>query len=594
MCGIHLIIQKTGDPTAAQAALKQMMDASTHRGPDGQSQMKLDWGSEQIWLGHNLLAITDSPENAMQPMVSEDGHCGLIFNGQIYNHKELRIQLAEKGCIFKTHSDTETLLCWIKEFGRKGLRKLRGMYAFVFWDSRKHLLIIHRDGYGIKPLFFARNKNFIAFSSEPGALFASGLFHFSFDYQAISWFIRFKFIPAPLSPWHGLKTMMPGEIVEYWEQKPMHFLMKREKQESHFESLSQALKAGMDEVIPAGKKVGLMLSGGVDSSLILKHCLEQQVSFEAFSIRFGFGKPEDLADQEAVAELSQRLEIPVHWVDTDEQDLENFFQMPGKKVPFVADSAWYLSSKIAYRAKQNDLKILLSGAGADEWFAGYRRHWFFYQWLRFHHFVPSYIQKLLSGKTGKFSLYPSHYKEMTAPRIWGIATSSGLANLLATPPEARRIFGFEVHQFEDALRWDQGQYLPNDVLSVTDLATMEHGMEGRFPFLHGFVTDFAESIPAAERIKHGRKWLLKKELVPFAGRAFTERKKRGFGLPFGHWLESEKARPWLESVAADSIWNEFFDQEKWPSGKAELLKHPGKWAQEWLILIRAHQWMSGT
>jgi asparagine synthase (glutamine-hydrolysing) len=591
MCGIHLIIQKSGNPESAGEALKRMLNASAHRGPDGQATLHLDWGAEQIWLGHNLLAITDNPENASQPMVSTEGQTGLIFNGQIYNHHELRTILSEKGYEFKTRSDTETLLCWIREFGRKGLRKLRGMYAFVFWDSRKQLLIIHRDNYGIKPLYFARNRHYAAYSSEPEALFASGLFHFSFDFEAISRFFRLKFIPAPLTPWHGLKTMMPGETVEYWEQKPLHFLLKREKQELSFPSLASALHAGINEVIPSGEKIGLMLSGGIDSTLILKHCLEQDVSFQAFSIRLGFGNAEDMADQNAVEELCKKLDIPVHWVDADEKDCAFFLQNPGRNVPFVADSAWYLSSEIAKSARKNNLKILLSGAGADEWFAGYRRHWFFFQWLRFHHFIPNSIQRFLSGKAGKFSLLPRAIKEINGPEIWELATSSGLAALLPGISSGR-ISGFDVHQFEDALRWDQNQYLPNDILAITDLATMAHGVEGRFPFLHGFVTDYAESIPAEERIKKGRKWLLKKELIPFTGHDFVNRKKRGFGLPIGLWLEKEKSREWISQIAEDKIWSEFFEKEKWENGKSELLKNPGKWAQEWLILIRAHQWMN--
>ncbi len=572
-------------------ALEKMMAASAHRGPDGKGKLKLDWGDEQIWLGHNLLAISDSPENARQPMISPDGSFGLIFNGQIYNLKELRAILSEKGFAFQSQSDTETLLFWLKEFGRKGLKKLRGMFAFVFWDSQKQLLIIHRDGYGIKPLYFARNRNFLAFSSEPDALFASGLFRFSFDFQAISWFLQYKFIPAPLSPWHGLKVLMPGETVEYWEQKPMHFLVKREKQELAFESLTQALKAGMDEVIPSKKRVGLMLSGGIDSSLILKHCLEQQVSFEAFSIKFGFGSQEDMADQLALAQLSKKLEIPICWVEIEENHWDDFLNFSGRNVPFVADSAWYLTAKIAEKARENDLQVLLSGAGADEWFAGYRRHWFFFQWLRFHHFIPQSLQKHVLARLGKIPLVPVERKELGGPMIWELGLSSGLTNLLHKPLETKRFFGYEVSGMDDALNWDQSQYLTNDILSISDLATMQHGIEGRFPFLHPFITDFADSLTPLERIKNGRKWLLKNELLPIAGNEFVNRKKRGFGLPLSYWLEKGSQKAWLENILEDPLWTAFFEPEKWKIGKKELLEKPGKWNQEWLSLIRAFQWM---
>jgi asparagine synthase (glutamine-hydrolysing) len=465
------------------------------------------------------------------------------------------------------------------------------MFAFVFWDSKKQLLILHRDGYGIKPLFYARNRHFLVFSSEPAALHASGLFKFSFDIQAIQLFFQFKFIPAPLSPWHGLKSLMPGETIEYWEGKPMHFQIQRETELQIFESLDQAIRAGFEEVIPRHKPTGLMLSGGIDSSLILKHCLEQEVAFEAFSIRFPFGDEEDKADQNAVFHLSKKLEIPIHWVDIDKSHWEEFLNGSGKNVPFVADSAWYLSSKIAGKARQNGLNVLLSGAGADEWFAGYRRHWFFHQWLRYHGFVPESLQRHLLRRFSKLPLFFSPNSQLTASQIWELGLSSGLASLFQKPMEFKRIFGSEVDTLEKALKWDQTQFLPNDVLTISDLATMQHGVEGRFPFLHPFITDFTEAIPALEKIKKGRKWMLKESLLPLVGRPFVERKKRGFGFPIGICLEGPTIRPWLEDILQQNLWTEFFDTEKWNLGKKELLAKPKLWSQEWLMLIRAWQWM---
>jgi asparagine synthase (glutamine-hydrolysing) len=243
-------------------------------------------------------------------MQDPSGGFGIVFNGQIYNHESLRDELIEKGYSFKTGTDTETLLYWLKENGRKGLRKLCGMYAFVFWDSSKELLIIHRDQYGIKPLFYARNRHYLVFSSEPAGLFASGLFKFSPDSKGIASYLKYKFIPSPNNAWIGMKEVMPGESIEYWEGKPMHYQVKMEIEIPDFNDLKSAINAGFKQIIPREKSVGLMLSGGIDSTIILQHCLENGIQVELFSIRFGFGSKDDFADQEAVEYLGKLFQIP--------------------------------------------------------------------------------------------------------------------------------------------------------------------------------------------------------------------------------------------------------------------------------------------
>jgi len=591
MCGIHLIVQKNKDLVVGQGAILRMVESLRHRGPDGLAWKHLDWGEEQIWLGHNLLAISDSKENATQPMLDSSGDCGIIFNGQIYNHLELRALLTERQIAFTGQSDTETLLYWIKTFGRKGLPRLKGMFAFIFWDSTKQLLIIHRDSYGIKPLYYSRNRNYLAFSSEPAGLFASDLFHYSIDNQAICQYLKYKFITGNRSPWREIKLIHPGEIIEYWENKPLHFKISDETESVLGSNLKEALFSGFQEVIPKNMPVGLMFSGGIDSSIILKHCLDNKIDLTVFSIRISFGSKEDRADQEAVEYLSKLAGIHIEWIDITKADVQEMLLFAQKQSPLVADGAWFLSSKIAERAKQLGIKVLLSGAGADEWFAGYRRHWFLALWLRCQTLIPGSSLRNLAAKIGLIVVSKTADRTNQLQNIWDIAISSRLTSVLENVNPSTKRDSANVESIDDALSWDQKEYLVQDVLAITDMATMAHGIEGRFPFLHPTITAFASQFSGQERLKNGRKWMLKSLLEPFTGLKFVDRRKRGFGIPIHSILDSDEGREFISTCFSDPLMNAYFESEKWEKAKHNIISNPSKWSQEILSICWLRNWL---
>lgn len=533
MCGISLIIQKNPDQENLEERLHAMVAAQAHRGPDGSGFHTEEWSQERILAGHNLLAISDSANRAAQPFLSEDGECGLVFNGQIYNHLSLRQELEQEGESFQTRSDTETLLKWLRRKGRRGLSRLEGMYAFAFWDSSKELLIVHRDPFGIKPLYMARSRNFLAFSSEPQGLLASGLLPFSPNARALPAMLLYKWIPAPYTAWNGMIQVQPGEVIEYWEGKPMHYQVPLMLEKPALASLEEAMDQAFDAVIPKEETVAISFSGGVDSSLILEWCLRRKRPVSVYAIRYSF--PNSLhPDQESVENLSRRLGFPVRWVEIGPEDLNEVSGfLKGRENP-VADTAWLLTSRIARAVQEDGLRILLSGAGADEWFAGYRRHAFFEKASRWMTFLPTRLRQGFQPETlpGKWQWL--HLDSVTPPDLWKALTRSKTRGIL---PDSTPDIGAEVQHLEEALAWDQVHYLVGDVLSVTDAATMAWGVEGRFPFLHAALVQFAHSLPAEKRLGNIGKAPLKNLLDQRLGFSFSQRKKQGFGLPLATWFQ---------------------------------------------------------
>lgn len=591
MCGIHLIIQKSGENEIGRAAISRMVKALEHRGPDGKGVIHLDWGEEQIFLGHNLLAIHASPSDSHQPMVYPDGQSGIIFNGQIYNHSELRKQLADDGIEVANPTDTAVLLAWLRFYGRKGLRKLVGMFAFVFWDSTRQLLIIHRDGYGIKPLFTARNRHFFLASSEPAALFAAGLIPFSIDHRSLAQYLKYKFIAAPASPWFGIKSLSPGEVIEYWEGKPMHFQVRQLSPQAMDYSLERALDMAFLNVIPRNEPFGLMFSGGLDSSLILHWCLKNKLQVQPYSIRFLWPENQPFYDQESAKEIAGKWGVQVRWIDIGKDDFQGLSDFLKGNQPIVADSAWWLTDKIARQAKKDGLRILLSGAGADEWFAGYRRHGYFYQWTRFQGFFPQRLQAAVLAKLKRNSTADA--KEIPLPQaVWEAGVSNKLSPILQYSPSLPLHEDFSDHApLHAALRWDQDQYLPNDILAITDLATMAHGIEGRFPFLHPAITQWADAQSPIDRIEAGRKHFLLELFDEPWKTYFRKRKKLGFGIPMAAFLESEAGTIWLNEFvwSREALWKPWFNSRDWQHWRANFSAK--KFPQEAFTLAWLSHWL---
>jgi len=567
-----------------------MVNSQEHRGPDGFGFHYLNWETEEIWLGHNLLSITGSLQNAKQPLLSEDENCGIIFNGEIYNYEILRKELSNAGINFSEDTDTAVLLAWVRQFGRRGLKRLEGMFAFVFWDSQKKLLIIHRDGYGIKPLFYSRNKNYLLFASETTALFASGLLNFKPNFSALPYFLTYKFIPGHLTAWTGIHQLQPGECIEFWESKPMHYTIPGELP-SKFDGLKEAMDAAFSALIPKNQDFGLALSGGIDSGLLLSWCLEHGFKPQIFSIRFPKNCPV-YADTATVEALSNSIGFEVNWVDIPKSDAIETSSSAGD--PLIADSAMVLTKLIAKAANEKGLKILISGAGADEWFGGYRRHEFFKNWLSYRSRFP-WLLKFISSKIPIGKLRWMNLKSAEPEEIWQAAVSTCLRFVNKEHLQIRLPAG-EFDFLEKALRWDQQHYLVQDILFMTDYACMQHGIEGRFPFLHPAITDYASGIPAEIRLGKARKEILVKEFSRRFGPKFAKRKKQGLGLPSNLIEQSSLQFFNLEAYEKELAekYPEIMNVESFKKFCEAAKRQPKNYFQEWYSLMRLWKWLKAN
>jgi asparagine synthase (glutamine-hydrolysing) len=271
------------------------------------------------------------------------------------------------------------------------------------------------------------------------------------------------------------------------------------------------------------------------------------------------------------------------------------WQRTGLNEPLIADSALFLTKKIAEAARKAGIRVLLSGAGADEWFAGYRRHWFFLQWNQYQHFVPGLVREKV---VQAFRIGKMKWMEMpgggSPADIWDASVASRLGSVLqnrvvlplSPSPGDQSVLAM-------ALAWDQRHYLVQDILTLTDIATMAFGVEGRFPFLHPAITGFADSQSAEDRLAKGRKWLLKNEMEKWAGKEFVNRRKLGFGLPYGRYLSSSEGQNLLNDTfnfLGEKLPG-FWKMEVWSRFQTEAKAHPDDFAQEILALIWLCNWL---
>jgi asparagine synthase (glutamine-hydrolysing) len=588
MCGISLIIRKNKDNQDGAAAIRRMAEAQAHRGPDGKGFHYLNWENEELWFGHNLLSLSGNLESSRQPMLTEDGHCGLIFNGEIYNAPQLRSVLEESGQVFRGDSDTEVLLYWIRKQGRRGLSALHGMFAFIFWDSRKKLLIIHRDGSGIKPLYFSRNRNYLIFASEPAAMFASGLFDYHPDTEAIRSYLNYKFIPAPLTAWQGMQQLLPGECLEYWESKPMQFGINAPDFPPP-RNLQEAMDEAFSAVIPASRPFGIALSGGIDSGLILAWCVRQGLKPALFSIRFAKGSS-SWPDTRAAEEMAARFGLSVNWVDSGPEDFLEITRCLHPWDILVADSALVLTRKLSEAARIKGIPILLSGAGADEYFGGYRRHAFFKNWIALTQSIPEPLKKFFLSAVRFGKLAWNNLSGDSTEALWQAAVSSRLNAALGEQEVLPLPAG---HTLENMLEWDRRCYLTNDVLCISDLAGMSEGIEMRFPFLHPSMTSFASSVPLEERMGDGRKEMLRDEFRKYFGNNLADRPKQGFGISLPEFLLRKESGSYLEKTLQGIVQEKDLirDPVKWKYFCLKALTKPAAFLPEWILLGRLDSWL---
>lgn len=571
MCGICGIFDSEQNPSNVEL-VRRMADSIAHRGPDDGGFYQ----SPHCILGHRRLRIIDLSPLGRQPMTNEDGSLWISFNGEIYNYLELRSELIRGGHTFRSQSDTEVLLHLYEEEGDKFLSRLNGMFAIALWDERKQRLLLARDRFGKKPIYYYSDGRRLLFGSELKALLVDSAVPRELDAEAISSYLSLGYIPSPGTVFRGLHKLPPASYMSverdqaggirlrgpqrYWDLRynPDPRLTEEECATRIREILRDAVRIRMFSDVP----LGAFLSGGIDSSCVVAMMAElSEQPVETFSIGFDEEAFDELRFAEVVA---KKFETNHHIFRCKPDVLEVLpVLVHHYDEPFADASAipMYYVSKIARQL----VTVALSGDGGDETFAGYTRYDNGMRRWQLGQVLPdTFVRGVFRVLT---DLYP------VGSRGWGILHRNSLPPLESymadvsqfQPRESDAILGRAANgwhgdwdvfalarrlaaeagsgEFLTQMQYiDQMLYLPDDILVKVDRASMAVSLEARAPLLDYRLAEFMATVPAEMRYRNrSKKYLLKKALTGVLPDEILHRKKMGFGVPLKEWFRKDAA-----------------------------------------------------
>ena len=574
MCGItglyHLETPKPVDP----ARIERMCAAMAHRGPDGQGV----WTAPGVGLGHLRLSIIDLA-GSPQPMASSDGRAMLVFNGEIYNYRELREELRGFGAEFRTDGDSEVILAAWQKWGPACVARLHGMFAFAIYDLTERTLFLARDRLGVKPLFYAPlSDGSVAFASELKGLLANPLLRREIDPLAIEDYMTWGYVPDHRSILAGVHKLPAGHTlllrhgrplpqpVQYWD---VSFAERRQGRASDLEAeLLHLLRQAVTSRMTADVPLGAFLSGGVDSSAVVALMAEaSNAPVKTCTIGFDVAALDETGYAQQVA-TKFATDHRARQVSPDDFDLVDTLAAMFDE-PF-ADASALPTWRVCQLARES-VTVALSGDGADEAFAGYRRHKFQHAEDRLRGIVPQALRGPVLGGLGaaypKADWAPRSLRAKTTLLSLAGTSEAGYARAVAIlPPELRQgLYSPEFlklrgdyraeQPFEAVMRGaqarsglDRAQYadlkfwLPGDILTKVDRTSMAVSLEAREPLLDHRLIEFAAALPEGLRTRRGEgKWLLKKAMQRYLPDEVLYRPKQGFVLPMAQWFRGPLA-----------------------------------------------------
>ena len=585
MCGI-LGFSGSWDAHAFQRALRQL----GHRGPDDSGVYCDD--SQGIALGHTRLSIIDLSPAGHQPMASADGAAVVAFNGEIYNFRELRAGLEKRGRVFRGHSDTEVLLSLYQEHGEDMLGLLNGIFAFAIHDRSSQSLLLAVDSMGVKPLYFCEGPRGVAFASEYKALSVLGGIDTRLDVVALCRYLGFLWSPGGASPLQGVSRVQPGEalrvrsgrIVRRWRWAMSTWPEQADAMDAAtaVDGARERLRTAVHRQMVADVPVGAFLSGGLDSSAVVAMARELAPRIECFTIDSGAVRDAGVTDDLPYArQVAAHLGVTLHEVQVDAARMSaSLEQMVYQLDEPLADPAPLNVLYISQLARQHGVKVLLSGAGGDDLFTGYRRH----RALMLEHYwgwLPSAGRRALrkgSAMLGQGGAIGRRIAKAFAHADWPARRRVSGYFLWADPgrviglfaPEHRAALSATVmtaplddylgtlparqSPLQHMLALEQRFFLADHNLLYTDKMSMAAGVEVRVPFLDNDLVAFANAMPP-EFKQRGRdgKWVLKKAMEPFLPHEVIYRPKSGFGAPLRHWLRHELRELVDDTLSADTL-----------------------------------------
>ena len=567
MCGIAGYISLTGAVT--DSMLRQAATALQHRGPNAEGfYFSTD---KSVGLAHRRLSILDLSAAANQPMFSADGRYCIVFNGEVYNFKELKLLLKDQGNSLKTNSDTEVIIELFSQLGTASFCKLNGMFVFAIYDLQKKIVTLCRDHAGIKPLFYYQDEHSIVFASELKAIKKMVSLPLVVEPKAIPYFLHLGFIPQPLTIYKNtfkfpaahyvqidtsrqLQTGVGTNAIAFWKLEDTITATTFSDEVAAKKELKSLLQDAVEKQLISDVPIGTFLSGGVDSSLVtaIASSITGHKKINSFSIAIDDGKYNEAKYARAVA---NHLQTNHHEFTVKENEI---LQLVDKLIPTYdepfADSSAFPTMMVSRLAKQK-VTVALSGDGGDELFHGYGM----YQWAkRLSNPLMPLIKKPVYGiskwmgnkyqragnlfdynseahlRTHIFSQEQYYFKENELPALL-IHPVFNFDAINTLPVTTRKLSSVEQQSL-----WDFNHYLKDDLLVKVDRASMEYALESRVPLLDYRLVEFAYNLDEGLKIHNGTmKYLLKEVLYDYVPKEIFDRPKWGFSIPLVKWLKTD-------------------------------------------------------
>jgi asparagine synthase (glutamine-hydrolysing) len=576
MCGISGFVESSAAPApfgrdAAFTLVHRMCDVIRHRGPDDEGV----WVDDGVALGMRRLSIIDL-STGHQPIHNEDRSVWIVFNGEIYNYRELRRELEAAGHRFYTSTDTEVIVHAYEQWGKQAIARLRGMFGLAIWNTRTRALLVARDRIGIKPMHYATVNGRLYFGSELKSLLEAPDLPRDLNPDALDHYLSFLYTPRDGSIFKHVRKLPPGHLLtwhdgrltveKYWEIPADETFTGSEA--DAVDQLRAVLTDAVRSHLISDVPLGAFLSGGIDSSLVVG--LMSQVSgarVKTFSI--GFDEPE-FDELDAARRVAEHFGTEHHEFVVKPDGVGILDRLVSHfDEPFADSSAiptWYVSEMA-----RRHVTVVLSGDGGDELFGGYDRYVPHPRVVAFDRYSPRALRRVAAiaaarlphGVRGKNFLRhvgrDDKGRYLDAIRFFGadekpaLLTPDVLRLIEGPDPEARLARHFErfarLPWPSQMMRFDAETYLPEDVLTKVDRMSMAHSIESRVPLLDNEVIAFAAALPAALKIKGGRrKHVLKEVAATLLPRDILDRKKQGFGVPLGTWFRGN-----LRELFADTL-----------------------------------------
>jgi asparagine synthase (glutamine-hydrolysing) len=555
--------------------IEEMMAAIRHRGPDN---LSVETFSDHVTaIGHARLSIIDLSTASNQPLWSSDGKYCIVFNGEIYNYRHLRAELESRGYRFNSQGDAEVLLnCYI-EFGEDALARLNGMFAFSIWSESDSSLFVARDPMGVKPLYYATPDSGFVFSSELKSLLCDRSISREIDRIALSHYLRYLWCPSPMTPLRQVRKLEPGcflriqggRVVEHKQyfSLPHNSCPNNDGRAPTIEQceslLYSALDAAVESQLVADVKVGAFLSGGLDSSAIVALAARKVggKNLPCYTIDFDGGAAEGMEpDLPYARRVAKHLGVPLEVVKVAPHIVDDLprllFQLDEPQADLAPLNAWHICAL----AREQGVKVLLSGAGGDDLLTGYRRHYALLQekyWCHLPLIVRTALQSATSmlprshpgmRRVAKAFQYAALDQTRRLPTYFHWLDEQCVADLFLEPlvdvadplVEYLESLPSSMTPLQKMLQLDCRFFLPDHNFNYTDKVSMAEGIEVRVPLVDMAMVQAAAMIPDAykQRGEHG-KWIFKKAMEPLLPKEVIYRPKTGFGVPVRSWIRNE-------------------------------------------------------